>query len=425
MMKKLRFGAIVLQDTSWDEQVSRWQQAEKMGFDNLWIADHFVNYMAPSDPWFESWTLLAAMAANTKSIRIGTLVTAIPWRNPAFLAKQALTVDHISNGRLELGMGAGTPGHIEPGYKMTGIADWPPAERVERFREVVQIVDQLLQNSVSSYDGQYYNLKDTAMSPASIQKPRPPITIGALGPKMLKITAQYADTWNTFGGHSGTVDEIFEDVRQGNDKLNQYCQEIERDPTTLRRSLLLFGSVAEACYGSSLDAFYEIIGKYQEIGFSDFILYYPFMDAHMPAFERIVWEGIPTLKGERPKLFNKIKTAYRSYSSMGRKMTGGGGVKILSDVPKFDGPFTSIDELNSQSGICAVMVLSDKVRQSFGLIDVVEAEDIKAQMQSHERESYWQEKAQGEVLFSVHYAPEFERKELMGRIEEKFKLSRA
>lgn len=110
---------------------------EEAGFDSIWLADHFVNDMQPTAPWFEAWTLLAALATQTEKIRIGTLVTPITWRNPAWLARQAMTVDHISNGRLEIGIGAGAPAQIDCSYSMTGTPDWPPAERVDRVREVV------------------------------------------------------------------------------------------------------------------------------------------------------------------------------------------------------------------------------------------------------------------------------------------------
>jgi len=99
--------------------------------------------------------LLSALATQTSTIRIG-LLSAIPWRNPAFLARQAMTVDHISNGRLYLGLGAGAPGVSDISYAMTGTPDWPPSERVDRFREAVCIVDQLLRNPQTTYLGKYY-----------------------------------------------------------------------------------------------------------------------------------------------------------------------------------------------------------------------------------------------------------------------------
>lgn len=295
MSQGLRFGVGTLQNVSWKEQVRRWQYIESLGFDSVWVADHFVNYYQPSAPWFEAWTLLAGLATQTTRIRIGTLVTSIAWRNPAFLARQALTVDHLSHGRLELGLGAGAPGKIDCSYAMTGIKDWAPRERVARFREVVEIVDQLLRNKVTTYQGRYYKLKETAMSPAPVQKPRPPITIGALGPVMLKIAARYADTWNSFGGHVDTREQMLEDTRQRNALLDDYCAKIGRDPQALRRSLLVFGPEAATIF-NSLDAFQDFVESYQDVGITEFILYYPFNDRQLPIFERIAREVIPKLR---------------------------------------------------------------------------------------------------------------------------------
>jgi alkanesulfonate monooxygenase SsuD/methylene tetrahydromethanopterin reductase-like flavin-dependent oxidoreductase (luciferase family) len=199
MDHKLRFIVAAMQEVPWPEMIVRWQQLEACGLDGIMLADHFVNFANPSAHWYESWTTLAALATQTKTIRI-SLLSAIPWRNPAFLARQAMTVDHISNGRLELGLGAGAPGSEDISYAMTGTPDWPPKERVDRFREAVEIVDQLLRNPETTYIGRYYQIKGTIINPSPIQKPRPPLMIGGNGPCMLKIAAQYADTWNTFGG---------------------------------------------------------------------------------------------------------------------------------------------------------------------------------------------------------------------------------
>jgi len=103
----LRFGVITIQSLPWQEEVERWKHIEALGFDSVWLADHFVDPWDPSGPWFECWTFLAALATTTRKIRIGTLVMSIPLRNPALLARQVMTIDHISGGRLELGLGSG------------------------------------------------------------------------------------------------------------------------------------------------------------------------------------------------------------------------------------------------------------------------------------------------------------------------------
>ena len=244
MNHALRFGILAVQNIPWTKEVERWHFIETLGFDSLWIADHFVDPYQPDSPWFESWTLLAALASQTDHLRIGTLVTSIPLRNPAILARQAITVDHISNGRLELGLGSGVS--WDPVYSMIGIENWSPQERVARFREVVEIIDQCFRSRVTSYEGQYFHLRDAVMNPSPIQQPRPPITIAAVKPVMLKIAARYADAWNFVPGEWDTPpNKMLQRTTRKNQLLDGYCEEIGRDPQTIRRSLLVFGERQE------------------------------------------------------------------------------------------------------------------------------------------------------------------------------------
>jgi alkanesulfonate monooxygenase SsuD/methylene tetrahydromethanopterin reductase-like flavin-dependent oxidoreductase (luciferase family) len=289
-----RFGIITVQNLTWEEEVERWRLIEALGFDSVWVADHFVDPYEPNSPWFEGWTLLAALASQTKRIRIGTLVSSIPLRNPAMLARQALTVDHISNGRLELGLGTGVP--WDPAHSMIGIDNWPPQERIARFREVVEIVDQCLRNRVTTYKGRYYQLKDAVMRPPPVQRPRPPITIGATGKSMLQITARYADTWNSVPGEwRAPLDTKLECTLQRNELLDEYCKEIGRDPQTLRRSVLVFGSEAETVFNST-DTFDALVKCYRDVGITEFIFYYPFNHEQIPVLKKIAREAIPKLR---------------------------------------------------------------------------------------------------------------------------------
>lgn len=176
----LRFGISQLQNRPWSILAQNCQLVESLGYDSIWIADHFVNGHSLQDDWLDGWSVLTAWAAQTHTIRIGPLVTNIIYRNPAVLARQALTVDHISHGRLNLGVGA-TTGR-DPSHRMTGVKVWETAERVQRFREVIEVVDQMLRNELTTYQGRYYAITDALMKPAPIQKPRPPLTIAAMGP---------------------------------------------------------------------------------------------------------------------------------------------------------------------------------------------------------------------------------------------------
>ncbi|MGB8647953.1 MAG: LLM class flavin-dependent oxidoreductase [Anaerolineae bacterium] len=300
MNSTLRFGIIQAQNQPWATLAEHCQQVESLGYDSFWVADHFVNGHNLEEDWFDGWSVLTALAAQTHTIRIGPLVTNIIYRNPAVLAKQALTVDHISQGRLNLGIGATT--ERDPSHRMTGVEVWKTAERVQRFREVIEIVDHMLRNETTTYQGRYYTITDALMKPSPIQKPRPPLTIAAIGPTTLKIAAKYADTWNTFAGWNLSPQQTFETLRERCDQLEQYCAQIGRDPNTITRSFLI--GVTDDRPFASLDAFHDFIGRYRELGFGEFIFYYDW--AALPAdkglnrdmLERIATKAIPAIRAK-------------------------------------------------------------------------------------------------------------------------------
>ncbi len=280
----VRFGICTDQNLPWTTLVDRWKLFEELGFDSVWDCDHYVQPSHPHGPYYEGWTLLAGLAAVTSRIRIGVLVSSNTFRHPALLAKEAVTVDHISNGRLELGLGAGW---YEPEHAMYGI-EFPPArELVSRFEEAVQIVDRLLRSEVVTFEGEHYKLRAAEFRPGPIQKPRPPMTIGAHGPRMLKLCAEYADSWNSFG----SVDEI----RARNAVLDEKCAEVGRDPHDIVRSLYMWAAKADDDPWSSIDAFEDVIGRYREAGIGEFIIDQP-RDDQMPILERIAAEVIPALR---------------------------------------------------------------------------------------------------------------------------------
>jgi alkanesulfonate monooxygenase SsuD/methylene tetrahydromethanopterin reductase-like flavin-dependent oxidoreductase (luciferase family) len=302
MRSTLHFGIIQLQNRPWATLAENCRKVESLGYDSFWVGDHFVNGHNPDEDWFDGWSILTALAALTHTIRMGALVTNIIYRNPALLAKQALTVDHISQGRLNLGIGATT--EHDPSHHMTGVEVWKTAERVQRFREVIEIVDHMLRNESTSYKGRYYAITDARMKPAPIQKPRPPLTIAAIGPTTLKVAAKYADTWNTYAGWNLSRKQTLETLHERCDQLEQYCAQIGRDPITITRSFLV-GLTDEKPF-ASLDAFRDFIGRYRELGFSEFIFYYdyPAMSTdkclNREMLEHIASEAIPSLKTKRP-----------------------------------------------------------------------------------------------------------------------------
>lgn len=284
MSSRLRFGIVIDQNLSWPETLERWQLFERLGFDSVWDCDHFVQPSRPSGPYFEGWTLLAALAARTERVRIGVLVSSNTFRHPALLAKQAATVDHVSNGRLDVGLGAGW---YEPEHRMFGLEFPKPGELVGRFGEAVHIVDSALRHDSTSFDGEFYRLQDAPFRPAPIQKPRPPLMLGAHKPRMLRIVAQYADAWNSFG----TVDEM----RERNAILDEQCAAIGRDPSTIVRSLYGWAAMMPADPWADPAAFEDMVSRYSEAGVNEFLIDQPRLD-QQDVLERVASDVLSTLR---------------------------------------------------------------------------------------------------------------------------------
>jgi alkanesulfonate monooxygenase SsuD/methylene tetrahydromethanopterin reductase-like flavin-dependent oxidoreductase (luciferase family) len=288
MKREPRFGVITIQNVPWPTLLERWQYLEELGFDSAWVADHFTNYREQAaEPWLECWTLLSALAASTERIRVGTLVTNITFHNPAVLARQALTVDHVSGGRLELGIGAGG---ARSDHDKTGVPFWDPPERTARLREFTEIVDHMLRNEKTTYRGRYYTVEDADMSPPPVQRPRPPLTLAAWGPKSLRVAAENADSWNFAPVRPElTPEQNLQETARRNEMLDDYCSELGRDPAEITRSLLLFPRASDTPFDSD-EAFQDFVGRYREIGIDEFILYWWREDAIEYGYEPTIVE---------------------------------------------------------------------------------------------------------------------------------------
>lgn len=297
-MAGLRFQVLTLPNAPWDELAGRFRRLEELGFDVVAIADHFVDWTNPPSPWLEAWTLLAAAARETSRIRLCTCVSQIPLRDPAMFARQALTVDHVSAGRLDVGLGLGLP--IDPSYDMMGIPNWSNAERAARFREYVAIVDLLLSNETSSFEGRYYRIRDAIMNPRPVQRPRPPLLVAAMGPRMLEQAAEHADIWNSLS-FAETFRKQLDETRERIDRVNAHCAAIGRDPGDIIFSYQMFDPAARAsggffnCYESP-ERFREMAERLLPLGLSELGLYYPMREEQLPVFERIALDVLPALR---------------------------------------------------------------------------------------------------------------------------------
>ncbi len=298
MSDRVRFHVLLLPNTDWSELKRRARWLEALGIEVLALADHFVDWTNPATPWFESWTTLAALADATSSIRLTTLVSQIPLRNPAVLARQALTLDHISGGRLEVGLGTGLT--IDPAHPMIGVPNWSAGERVDRFEEYVQIVSLLLSQEVTSFAGRYYQVEGSVMQPRPVQSPRPPLIVAALGPRMLQLAARHADIWNSLSFKPTFADQVVE-TRERITAIDAACEAIHRDSASLQRSYTMFDGQARPrggriAYYDSATVFAEQAATIIDLGITDIGLYYPLNADQIPVFEEIAREVLPRLR---------------------------------------------------------------------------------------------------------------------------------
>jgi F420-dependent oxidoreductase-like protein len=212
------------QHTTWADMLDVWRGADDIDiFESAWNFDHFYPIMALDShgPCLEGWTMLAAMAQATRRLRLGVLVTGVVYRHPALLANMVATVDIVSNGRLELGIGAGWN---EEECNAYGIELGTLTERFDRFDEACQVLISLLSNTTTDFKGRYFDLANAYCEPKPVQRPHPPICIGGTGEKRtLRSAARFAQHWNYPGG---TI-EMWQAKR---DVLHRHCADIGRDP---------------------------------------------------------------------------------------------------------------------------------------------------------------------------------------------------
>jgi F420-dependent oxidoreductase-like protein len=232
-MSPVRFGAVPNQSgVAWHDLLAIWEDLDRdSAFDHLWLMDHFVTGFGTAfgadGPCLEGWTALAALAQATSRVRLGILVTGNTYRHPAVLAKQATTVDHISGGRLELGIGAAWHTYE---HETFGIPFHTTKERLDRLEEAVQYIKALWTEPLPNFTGRHYYLHQPPYNPPNVQDPHPPILIGGGGEKRtLRIAAQYADATNV----QGTPEE----VRHKFDVLEQHCADAGRPYASIRRTI--------------------------------------------------------------------------------------------------------------------------------------------------------------------------------------------
>jgi len=228
---------------TWDRWRRIAETAERQGFESLWRSDHLFSLFGVTDrPGLDTWPSLTALALLTRRIRFGPLVCPITFRHPSMLAREAATVDVLSGGRLELGVGAGWHDREHQAF---GIPYPPVGERIRRLDEAIRVIRALWDDGPAQFEGAFYRLEGGVGWPKPVQRPRIPLIVGGKGPRLLTVVATYADEWNCGGSQTPAG------VRSRTEILEAACRKIGRDPTTIRRSWM--GAILIGDSGAALE----------------------------------------------------------------------------------------------------------------------------------------------------------------------------
>jgi len=220
----------VEREVRWPELLDMVRAIEDLGFDSIWVGEHLLYRFpdrGPRGPW-EAWTLMAAIAGVTRRVEFGPLVACTNFHNPAMLAKQATTIDEVSGGRLVLGLGAGWN---EPEFRAFG---FPYDHRVDRFEEAFTIIRTLLREGAIDFDGRWYQVRDCELLPHGSRPSGPPLMIGSNGPRMLRATVPYVDSWNSWFADTGNRPDGVPALRE---LVDSACRDVGRSPAEVERTV--------------------------------------------------------------------------------------------------------------------------------------------------------------------------------------------
>ncbi|MEV8419906.1 LLM class flavin-dependent oxidoreductase [Streptomyces niveus] len=291
----LHLSTVILPVDRWHEGGrAKWQRAEELGFHAAYTYDHLSWRTFRDGPWFGALPTLTGAATATDRLRLGTLVTSPNFRHPVTLAKELISLDDISGGRITLGIGAGGNG-----FDATALGQeaWTPRERADRFGEFVPLLDRLLtEGSVTEY-GARYSAVEARNIPGCVQRPRLPFAVAATGPRGLKLAARHGQAWVTTGDPSlyedGTPQQSVEAIRGQVEKLGGACAEIGRDVAELEKILLTGFTPDRRRPLESVDEFVDFAGRHQELGITELVVHWPVPDSDF-AVDQVVFEKIVT-----------------------------------------------------------------------------------------------------------------------------------
>jgi alkanesulfonate monooxygenase SsuD/methylene tetrahydromethanopterin reductase-like flavin-dependent oxidoreductase (luciferase family) len=292
----VRLGVVVLPELRWTRAREQWQQLDTWGYHSAWTYDHLAWRSLADGPWFATVPTLAAAAVATTTIRLGTFVASPNFRHPVPFAKELMTLDDLSGGRFQLGVGAGGGGFDAT---VLGDPDLTPRQRVERFAEFVELLAGLLSSPLTSYDGEWFSAQEARMHPGCVQQPRLPLVVAANGPRAMSVVAAHGQAWVTNGvtppedGEERWWSALPGAVARLDDTLSAGG----RDPASLQRYLSVDSSGA---FGpSSVEHLRDVLGRAEALGFDEVVVHWPRPDGvyagDVGVLERVAAEVLPSL----------------------------------------------------------------------------------------------------------------------------------
>lgn len=294
-MTDLRLSTVILPVDRWHEGGrDKWRRAEELGFHAAYTYDHLSWRTFRDGPWFGAVPTLTAAAAVTERLRLGTLVTSPNFRHPVTLAKDLISLDDVSGGRITLGIGAGGNGFDATAL---GQEPWTPRERADRFGEFVPLLDRLLTESAVSQRGEFYSADEARDIPGCVQRPRLPFAVAATGPRGMRLAARYGQAWVTTGDpklfEEGTPEQSRAALAGQVARLGAACEEVGRDVAGLDKILLTAFTPDRNRPFASVEAFVDFAGRHAELGFTEIVVHWPIADSEF-AIDPDVFEAIVT-----------------------------------------------------------------------------------------------------------------------------------
>ncbi|MEU4797140.1 LLM class flavin-dependent oxidoreductase [Streptomyces sp. NPDC023327] len=301
----LRLSTVILPVRRWHEGGrDQWRRAEELGFHTAYTYDHLAWRSFRDGPWFGAVPTLTAAAAATERLRLGTLVTSPNFRHPVTLAKELISLDDISGGRITLGIGAGGNGFDATTLLAEGQQPWTPRERADRFGEFVPLLDRLLTEDSVTYEGTFYSATEARDIPGCVQRPRLPFAVAATGPRGLRLAARHGQAWVTTGDpklfENGTPEESREAIRGQIERLGKACADLGRNVAELDKILLTGFTPDRNRPLESVDAFVDFAGRHRDLGFTEIVVHAPIPDSDFATdqdvFEKIATEALSQLR---------------------------------------------------------------------------------------------------------------------------------